>query len=156
MTYLGLAAALFVVPSLFNLSRPLDEGEGDDSSGARASLLIERVLEVEGWGSEGSAGLAAEVSSSPSEPTWEEVRRAMERRGCTDLRYVMRVRCLHCDGSQSDQTLIRRPYHEPQHSGEFIRFLREGPDAAARFLLKDQIQDRSPADNSPPFPVLAE
>lgn len=156
VTYLGMAAALFVVPALFNSSRPLDEAGGDASSGSRASLFIERVLEVEGWGSEGAAGLAAEVSSRLSVPTWVEVRRAMERRGCTDLRYALRIRCLHRDGSQSDQTLIRRPYHEPHHSGEFIRFLREGPDSAARFHLGDLISSPTPADIPPPFPVLAE
>ena len=106
------------------------------SLGVAAALVVAgprlpvRVVGVEGWASEGFAGLAAELAARPEPPTWEEVRRTMERRGCIDLRYALTVRSLFTDGSIDGFTYIHQPYRQPECAQEFLRYLRGGPDAA--------------------------
>ncbi|OJW07002.1 MAG: hypothetical protein BGO49_27535 [Planctomycetales bacterium 71-10] len=129
VAYTVMAAGLFLVPSL--VVRSWSSGSpGTAATDDSEPRLTARILEVEGLASEGFAGLSGELASLPAIPTWEEVRRAMERRGCTDLRYALRIRILLGDGSLDDRMLVRRPYAEPQHAKEFLRYLRGGPDAA--------------------------
>lgn len=131
LVYAAMAAALLVAPTLVLRSWSSGVTGAAPAVDPEGPRLIERIVEVEGWASEGFAGLAEELASRPVPPTWDEVRKVMERRGCTDLRYALRIRCTTSDGDLDDRTLMRRPYHEPQHADEFLRYLRAGPDAAA-------------------------
>lgn len=130
VAYAVMAAGLFAGPSLWVQSWSSGGPGTPEPDEVDSSRLMDRVLDVEGWASEGIAGLVEEMASLPAAPTWEEVRRAMERRGCTDLRYVLEIHCLLRNGSQDDCMLVRRPYDEPHHFNEFLRYLRGGPDAA--------------------------
>lgn len=130
VAYAAMAAGLFAGPSLLVRSWSSGAPGTPEPEEVEARRLLDRVLAVEGWASEGFSGLVEEMASLPTAPTWEEVRLAMERRGCTDLRYVLKIRCLLGDGGLDDRMLVRRPYSEPQHADEFLRYLRGGPDAA--------------------------
>lgn len=136
LVYFAMAAALLLAPALVVRSWSTGMAGAAPANAASANdperpPLIERIVAVEGWASEGFVGLAEELASRSGPPTWEDVRGVMERRGCTDLHYALKIRCVMDDGTPDDRTLLRQPYHEPQHADEFLRYLRSGPDAAA-------------------------
>lgn len=130
LAYVVMAAGLFLIPSLVVRSWSSGSPGASETEGMEVDRLLDRVVDVEGWASEGFAGLAEELASLPAAPTWEGVRLAMERRGCSDLRYALKIHCLRGDGGTEVRMLLRRPYDEPQHAEEFLRYLRGGPDAA--------------------------
>lgn len=132
VAYAAMAAGLLLGPILL-MGRRSPEAPARHSAGAPPEArTIERVIDVEGWASEGFDGLKAEVESRPGVTSWAELRGLMEARGCTALRYTLLFHLRMNDGSLEDLAVIRRPYEQPQHAVEFLRYLRGGPRAVAR------------------------
>lgn len=123
---MGLTAAIVLIPQI--LRGPQDSAAPGERSAGERKVVQAELLEF--WASEGFAELAKTVAAAPHEPTWGDVLALMEARGCTNLRYSLRVRWTLSDGLIDDITYMRRPLEEPSHSGEFISILREGPGAS--------------------------
>ncbi|WP_206107666.1 hypothetical protein [Paludisphaera rhizosphaerae] len=123
---MGFTAVVVLVPQL--LKEPLDSGASGERSASERKVAQAELLDF--WASEGFIELAKEVAAAPHEPRWEDLLALMEARGCTELRYSLRVRWTLNDGLIDDITYMRRPYAEPWHAREFTSILRGGPRAA--------------------------
>lgn len=134
--YVVMAGAMFAIPVLATWpSWNRDESKAAAGFEYKPLDVTLKAEKVEAFATEGFDALAAEIRSRPEDPSWEEVRRVMERRKCTGLRYVLKVRCFYSDGNVMDRTVLRHPYDEPKLFPEFLRYLRDGPEAAAGAVL---------------------
>lgn len=149
--FLAIAAAVVLRPALFT------ESAGPATAARRAdddAKIVEAEI-TDFWASEGFMGVAQAVGAEPDAPSWQSVRTLMESRGCTDLRYVVRLRWRRVDGMVDYITYIRHPYHEPWNIPEFIDILRGDFDSTGfPIQFRDRTVDIGPDDTSTPGDVL--
>ena len=89
---------------------------------APRDFIGSELLDIEA--SDDFADLLKAVAEMPERPTLESVHRLMERRGWTELRYILRLRHYMDDGGYDDIEYVRRPYQSPWPASEFLRLLK--------------------------------